>query len=788
MPRATKRFRLLAALAAIIVAGAAQLCVRGDPGSAAATVSFLIAAFAAAVLLRSPCGDEVVPVGPASPARRAWPLAVAGAGTLVLLCGTALLLAGWRQWFYSGWGLLLAGTATIAAGLRLPDGPAPGNWRWSESVVLAAIVTAGAALRFHDYRDWPGPFTTHAIEEQQTGLGGFRVLARGYRPWEFWLDYHLTALALWFDPEPTFNTIRLPYTAASALTVVPVYILLRQWMGASGATFGAALYALSSWNLVYSRCAHPIFLTNILVVCVLATLFHYGRTRRLGVLAWTGLLCGYTLYSYAGYRGTPLFAMTFLLGCGARSFHGWRSAAPGVRDRWRGRVLRDAAAVVVFSVVTVATALPITSVIGPAGRHYYFEAAARSLANREYYTDDLGKLLEQRVQRIRDSARIFMHVGDGSHTFNVPGRPMLDPATAVLFTIGLFVACLEPRRRYNAFLLFVFSALMLVGTVFVQNLDVRRLQGVTVLVIAFAAMTFERLRALAGRREQKALALLGAAVVAFAGWWSYDLYFRRMAGDPAIRAAFHDQYTTLIHWGHVQTERRPILLLSFVHRFFDPTYHYRYNYSWLIDRHLTGRDLGDVTDLLRQETFAASGARTVVVQEFFERRAVAELLQTAYPGTTCSEMVEPYSARTALTVCELAQLPEPPRVRPRLAACYAFEGDSRGGWLLERHEPFLGFSTYPPVCYTPQPGLYCRGEWEGAFAVPAGEPRTVALLTNGRTQATATVDGRPVPPHGLVVEPGEHRVRVEARLPRDWEAGVRLVWRGKGMEEPIPFY
>ncbi len=47
--------------------------------------------------------------------------------------------------------------------------------------------------------------------------------------------------------------------------------------------------------------------------------------------------------------------------------------------------------------------------------------------------------VEQSLQRIHETARIFMHLGDGG-TFNAPGEPMLDPLSASLFLVGLALA------------------------------------------------------------------------------------------------------------------------------------------------------------------------------------------------------------------------------------------------------------------------------------------------------------------------------------------------------------
>ncbi len=775
------------AIAALVVAAVAQYFVRNDPNSTSATVAFLIAALAAAVVLRS--GRDAADVAPTPTARlSALGLVLTIGGVAAAIAGVTLLIRAWPTSFYTGWCALVAGTALLSAGIRRLDGDGPRAWTWEDTAAVAAIVAVGAVLRFHNYSEWPGAFTTHAIEEQQTGLGGFRVLARDQRPWEFWPDYQMTALALWLDPKPTFNTIRVPYTIVSTLTPIPVYFLLRQLVRMPAARFGALLYALASWNLTYSRCAHPIFPTNILVIIVLALLLHFGRTRRLGGMPWIGLLAGSTLYSYAGYRGTPLFVMVFFAGCIIADVWRWRNAPAAERQPMRRRLARDLLATIGVMALIVATAAPISNVLGASGRSYYFEAAGRALANRDYYTDDTQKFIDQRVHRIRQTAAIFMHLGDGSPTFNVWGKPMLDPATAVLFVIGLCIACLRPFRGYDGFLLFVFLTLMLVGTVFVQNLDIRRLQGITVFVAAFSAITFDSLWTFLDVRWRRVAVVAAVVVAADVGWTAYQTYFLQMAGDPNIRLAFRDQYTTLIHWGYEQPEKRPILLQSLVHRFFDHGYHYRYNYSWLIDAHLEGTDLGDVSDLLKPRTFKTSGARSVVIQEPFEREATAKLLEAAYPGTRCRDFIEPESARTGLTTCELPAELAAARIRPTLKAQYLLAGDVSRRRPINRSEPFLGFGTYPRVCYTPSIGHVCHGEWNGTFTVPPGKHYQIVLTLTGRTTASAAVDGQPVPPQGLTVAEGMHAVRVEAQLPRDWEAGVRLSWRRDGVEEVVPFY
>ena len=103
-------------------------------------------------------------------------------------------------------------------------------------------------------------------------------------------------------------------------------------------------------------------------------------------------------------------------------------------------------------------------------------------------------------------------------------------------------------------------------------------------------------------------------------------------------------------------------------------------------------------------------------------------------------------------------------------------------------EARVGFGTYPRACYTPRLNLFCRGEWNGTFTVPADGDYSVTLLTYGRTTASATVDGVPIPPQGLPLKAGEHTLHAEATMPRDYDAGVRVSLRRGDVEEVIPFW
>jgi hypothetical protein len=788
--------RSAACLLALCLMAYAQYRIRRDPNDVAGTLLLLVAAPVAALLLGRGDTPPAVSAGPVSAGR--WASASSIVGMLAILGGATLLSCNWVRWFLVGWAILLVGVCLLSVGLWGFDPPAfTRRWRAGEIAALLAILALGTALRFYRYNDFPGPFSTHAIEEQQTGLGGYLIIAEGQRPWEFMLDHYLAALAIWLSSDPTFTTIRIPFTVFSALTVLPVHLLLRQLVGVPAALAGTFLFSVSSWNILYSRCAHNIFFTNFIVIIVLGLLVHFARTRRLAVLPWAGLLSGYTLYTYAGYRGTSLFALIFLglvlAGDGLRLA---RASDETVRRRMRRAVFGDLAGIAVLLFTAAAVFSPVfLQLRADKGQPYhYFEAAQRSLANKTYYTENRDALVRQRVERIRQAARIFMHTGDAALTFNAPGEPMLDPLTATCFVGGLFIVALFPRRGFNAFWLFMFLALMLGGTVFVQNLDVRRLQGITVFVVIFAALFLDRLWAHVQSLPRTVFRWGVPIVVTVAAtgtlWWNYNVYFHKMADNRVVREAFHNPYTALIRYGHENRRHRYLLLLSVVHRFFDRSYYYRDHYSWLIDRTMHGQDVQELSELLPPSALPLErGPLTVLIQKPYEGEAIGRLLAAVYPGTHCSDFPEPDNPRLLIVACDLPDHLTARAVTSNVEARYWLGPGPAGEPRLVRREPMIAYATLPPWCQIGPPGPpVCYAEWSGSFNVAVeGEYRFVTE-SRGATTIEVSIDDLPIGPDARHLTAGPHRIRATAHLPRQDDVGARLSWVHNGVTEVIPFY
>jgi hypothetical protein len=802
--RMTSRRRLVLAMSvasSLAVLGWAQYRIRIEPSDHAATAVLLAAALAAAILVagRSDAGAEAT--GAPEPERRSLATAVTLLGYAGIVAGSVILSVKWRALFVLGVTVLLLGVATLSAGLSRSDPPARGAasdaargavpaWTRSELAVFLGTVGLAFALRFYRFTEFPDPYGIFAVEEPQTGMGGYLIL-QGRRPWEFLLDHYLAALALRVGG-PELPALRVPFAVFSALTVVPMYLLLRQLVRKPAALCGALLLAGSSWHLLYARCAHNIFLTTFIVVVVLALLVAAERTHRLALFPWIGLLAGYTLYTYAGYRGTVAFVVLFLAIAASRHLRGsWRASAEA-RLRQARWLVRDLDGLWIVTFVVTALVPPIAVQVARDPRHIsYFEAAGRATDDAAYYTTDVQEFVRQRIERAGEAAAIFLHAGDISPTFNYPGTPMLDPVTGTLFVAGFLYAVCFPRRGHNAFFVLMFLGLFVVGTIFVHNLDVRRLHGLIPLVIVFAALFVDRLFACAERLGSAALgvAYCGAALAVLGALsWGYDLFFNQMANSPAVRAGFHNEYTRLIRLGREQAAGRYLLVVSDIPNFFLPS-----DYTWLIRDHIKGQALSELGAILPPRALPrAAEPLSVVVLPPYEGAAIAGWLRLVFPGTECRADNDPPAWRSTMTVCNLPGdvVPADATAAGMLTARYFLRPPPEGKPVVERREPFISYALVPPLCRRATASANereCHAEWEGQFELPADVRVTIAPRTRAGS-VRVFIDGQPVG-GAMQLARGTHTFRASAHFPRTQETGVQVKWQLPG-EAPtlMPFH
>ena len=466
-----------------------------------------------------------------------------------------------------------------------------------------------------------------------------------------------------------------------------------------------------------------------------------------------------------------------------RHLRAWRNAVvPQTRMQARRVLTEQLLGFALVAVVFAGTAVPLIPRLAAENSGYFFEAANRSLINSEYYTSDLNVFFPRFIRRVRSTAMLFNHAGDGSETFNLPNEPMLEPVSGVLFMLGLAYCVVWGRYRWQGFFALVFLTLLTFGTVLVGNFDPRRLQGIVPFIFVLIAFFADRLAAVTtarlGPRGRPALMALALMVLGLSFYKNYDVYFRRMMNDPRVRTAFQSRYTVAVSYFHSLPRDAYLLFVSEVFYFFSQS-----DLSWIRGDGVPGSVTGDLLPLfLGQPGPWAGHDLRVLIETPYEHEEIARLLQARFPGAVCKDVSHPDSLYHRMSACQI----------PPGAIAGGFQGGVHARYFradapepfLERDEPAISFAFMPSACHFPvtseQPP--CRVEWEGSWEVSA--PGVYELSAEARQgEITVNVDGAPLQPV-LTLGAGPHVLRAQARFRQTRteieDTGARLRWRKRG--------
>ena len=325
------------------------------------------------------------------------------------------------------------------------DAPWP---RWLELVALAAILLVAAFFRFHDLETIP-PGLTH--DEADVGFYA-AAFARGE-----WADFdapygyayepygRISSGLLMKALGPTDYALRAHQALYGLLVVGLTYAWARTAFGRFVALSAAALAATLFWTVFTSRMAlnsQPTPAVFLLAVIALWRALYEGnprvirrggsKTRPYRKIIWWlvfALAVAAMLHIYEAARAAwfafPAFMVYLLL-------------ADRARLRRHGRAFALA--------LGAGTALALPHLLDPGawGRTGALGGAVRALLN-----GDPGPLVKNAVEGLGTLAVS----GDTLLTYNLPGRPVLWPALALFFCVGLIVCLARVRRPAQAFTL-----------------------------------------------------------------------------------------------------------------------------------------------------------------------------------------------------------------------------------------------------------------------------------------------------------------------------------------------
>ena len=427
-----------------------------------------------------------------------------------------------------------------------------------EWALLVLILLVAVFLRLYRLDSIPPGLThdeadfSHDAIAVYNGARPLYVATYGYQDEPF---MHYASAMMMILVGPSYLAVRATSALFGVILVLFVFLWARLAFGTIIALGAAAWLAVSYWPVSTSRFAIQTEPTASLTVLTV-TFFWLG----MGIgrqppdvqpqswwrpwVYWGGfsLFVTASIYAYEAFRIAwvmfPLFVFYLII---------VRSELPA-RHWWRLALALLIAALLSLPLLTHPAALSRASILaGP------LEAAMKG---------SLGPLLKS----FRDVAAMFTFKGDPFTTYNLSGRPILDPVTSLFFYGGILLCLWQWRRPVFAFTLFWLVAgiapSMLTG---VHSASVRSIAAQPVTYI-FPALALDQAIKWLARRARvtvEVILLVGLLLVMVgSGLLTGFDYFVRWANAPETQAAYFSDLVQAIQYADTNYVAHRSILFS----------------------------------------------------------------------------------------------------------------------------------------------------------------------------------------------------------------------------------
>jgi uncharacterized membrane protein len=644
-----------------------------------------------------------------------WNSLVTGAALYALGLSTVLLVCARRE----GWTL-----------------PRPRIKRhWLDSTAVGLVLAVGLFLLVYRLDYYPPPGGISWNDEAQIGKDAYGVIHHGYRPWQFPLSIYTTTLSF-VALGPSVLALRLPFVLMGFLTLVVFYLLARELFRFPVAIAATFLFAVSRWHIAFSRLVLPSTPAMLLEVSTFYFLLRGRRTAGMMNYVLAGLTMGLGLYSHASFRIVPIL-VGVLFGCQALS--SWR-ARRAVGGKPLVRVGRWIAPWLVFLASAIVVTLPLFSIVRREPQVAFgerFTSVMPALFARADAVQQDG--LMDRAQRLLG---FFNYKGESWGAVNLPGWPMLDPVTGILFLLGLGYCLIYFWRNGHPFYLSWFLITLIGGGLLTVDLRSHRFAGMMPVLFIFAAVfldaalsTFERAL---GSDKQRYLALFLVPLLVTAGCVNYRVFFHRQISAADVRMEFTRDVSAIANYIGSLGEGHYVYLFANY-----PYYSPGMDFAWMAGE-MPGQRGIDVLDVIPSRRTAGDEDLVYIFVTPYNVHALAQALRYFYPRVQTETFYGEYGRYTFVAAHVDAE--ETDAIRGLLG--YYYERNSGQFPALVRRDPQVCFdwrSGDPPVA--PPIGV----EWRGSLYAPADDQFALEMEPAGRCQIylddLAVENGQPL---GLV--------------------------------------
>ena len=302
--------------------------------------------------------------------------------------------------------------------------------------LLAGILLLAAFFRLYRMPRLPWGLSQDEVVNADISLSvlageGAPFLAGGFGHEPFFHYLQAVTLTLFGD---NVVGIRMPAVMVGMVLVAASCALMRQIFGPVAALVTAAGLAVSWWPVIFSRIGIRA-ITLPLCLTLAVTLLWRGMAlrqaqgtalRRRALVLSAGLFFGLAFYTYTAALILPALALAWLVY--AAVFQ-----RTGLRRHWRAL----AGAGLVAAVVVVPLVLYLHT--HPELQERVQQLGDPLLALRQGDPGPLG-------QAALATLTMFSRSGEARWTYGIPGRPILDPLSGLLFYLGLARCAVQARR------------------------------------------------------------------------------------------------------------------------------------------------------------------------------------------------------------------------------------------------------------------------------------------------------------------------------------------------------
>ncbi len=344
------------------------------------------------------------------------------------------------------------------------------------------ITLVGIGVRLYQLGDLPyGLYQDEAVN----GLNALDVL-NGNRPLYFPENNGREPLYIYVMAITVglFGNTVLGVRAASALfgilTIPACYVMGRQLLGTHrSGLITMTLVSISLWHIHLSRVGFRAVLLILMSALLVATASYTLRTRSIVGAVGSGVLLGLAAYTYLPARLIPLIIVVFAayLLLFQREFS---------TKRYLQLALCTLIAAIIIALPFVILLLTHPDVVlGRSGQVAIWNETVHQ-----------GQPVQTGVSSILAAFGMFNWRGDDIWRHNVPGRPVFDVLTGIVFLAGVWFAMRRFRSEPALAFSLIWVSVMLLPTILAEDAPhFLRAAGVLPVIFVFPAYAFDQLLA-----------------------------------------------------------------------------------------------------------------------------------------------------------------------------------------------------------------------------------------------------------------------------------------------------